>query len=219
MPRATLGIALLVACNPPAAGDAAGTPMPPEQTDARCVEPPANALAVLADATCPWVLVPTDRPEAGSLALQELAKAAPRALAVAVPDECAAGCEYRGLVTEIGPVVIATRASRLREGAEQAFVGAALGGATIRFVSLWYDRTAFGDATPLGPSLALAPWICGTELVLAGEPRIAGADAEEASEGLGAAAGVYAIKDDELQRSGPALPRLDSCTRVPLELP
>lgn len=216
--RASVGLAALLACNPPAAGDAAVMPTPPEQSDARCVEPPATALAVLADATCPWALVPTDRPDAGAVALQELAKAAPRALAVAVPDGCADGCAYSGLVTEVGPVVVATRASKLREGAEEAYVGAALGGATIRFAPLWYDRSAVGDATPLGPSMTLAPWICEKELVLAAQPRLAGA-AEEASEGLRAAAGVYAIVGEELVRSGPARPRLDGCTRVAVELP
>ncbi len=128
MVRATLGIALLVACSPPATGDAPAAQTPPDLTDARCTEAPPTALAVLADATCPWALVPTDRSEAGSLVLQELAKAARRALAVAALADCEAGCDYRGLVTEIGPVVIATRASRLREGAEAAYVGAALGG-------------------------------------------------------------------------------------------
>ena len=213
--RAALGLASLVACNPPATNDGAVAPMPPDETDARCVEPPPAALAVLSDGTCPWALVPGDRSE---LMLRELAKAAPRALAVVVPDGCEAGCEYRGQMTESGPVVVATRASGLREGAEAAYVGAALGGATIRFTSLWFDRAAFGDATPLGPSHGLVPWVCGTDLVLAIAPRLAGADAEEPSDGLRAAEGVYTIVGDELQRSGPANV-LAGCTRVAVDAP
>lgn len=215
--RAVLGLIALAACNPPAMSDAAVAPTPPAEDDARCVDAPAGALAILADATCPWALVPSDR---SGLALHELAKASPRALAVAAPAGCEAGCEWRGAVTEVGPVVVATRASRLREGAEEAFVGAALGGATLRFAPLWYDRSAIGDATPLGPSHALVPWVCGKELVLAAQARLAGADAEEPSAGLVAAAGVYTLVGDELQRSGPAPdPRLGTCTLLAVDLP
>lgn len=206
----------LLACNPPAARDAPAGPTPPAgEVGARCVEPPASALAILADETCPWALVPSDR---SGLALHELATAAPRAVAVAEPDECAGRCEWRGVMSAAGPVVVAWRASKLREGAEVAYVGAALGGTTVRFVPLWVDRPAVGDGTPLGPSLALAPWVCGEELVLAPAPRLAGAGAEEPSAGLLAAAGVYGIEGDELVRRGPA-PELGGCTRAAVELP
>lgn len=218
-----------LACNPPAARDAPADAKPPAEVGARCVEPPGSALAVLADETCPWALVPSDR---SGLALHELAGAAPRAFAVAAPAECAGearsnaagepvlagGCEWRGVMSAAGPVVVATRASKLREGAEQAYVGAALGGTTVRFVPLWVDRPALGDGTPLGPSLALAPWVCGEELVLVPTPRLAGATAEEPSAGLLAAAGVYALEGEELVRRGPA-PDLGGCARVAVELP
>lgn len=206
----------LAACsNPPAARDAPAGPTPPAEAASPCAEPPANALAVLADETCPWALVPSDR---SGLALVELATAGPRALAVAAPEACAAGCEWRGTTTAVGPVLVAARASRLREGAEAVWVGAALGGTTVRFTPLWVDRSSVGDVTPLGPSLALAPWVCGSELVLAPAPRLAGAGAEEPSDGLRAATGVYAIADDELQRRA-AAPDLGTCTRVAVDLP
>jgi hypothetical protein len=214
--RALAACGWLAACSTPTGRDAPASPTPPaDAVDSRCSEPPPTALAVLADATCPWVLVPSDR---SGLALQELALAAPRAFAVAAPDECADGCGWQGAVTEIGPVMIATRASRISEGAEAAFVGAALGGTTVRFTSLWYDRPALGDATPLGPSHALAPWVCGDRLVLAAQPRLAGAGAEELSDGLRAAAGVYEVSGDELRRSGP-VPDLGACLRVAGPLP
>jgi hypothetical protein len=205
----------LVACNPPGAGDGAVAPTPPAEAESRCAEPPPATLALLADETCPWALVPADR---SGVVLHELALAGPRALAVVAPPGCGEGCGFRGVVTAIGPIVIATRASRISEGAVEAYVGAAPSGATIRFTPLWFDRSALGDATPLGPSHALAPWICGTDLVLAVAPRLPGAGAEEPSDGLRAAAGVYAIKDDELQRTGPT-PDLGGCMRVAVELP
>lgn len=213
--RAALCLAL-VACSPPATSDAPVAPAPPDELDARCVEAPAHALAILADGTCPWALVLSD---SSGLAVHELAKASPRAFAVVPPPGCEVGCEWRGLVTEVGPVLVATRPSRISETAEEAWVGAALGGVKLLFAPLWYDRSALGDVTPLGPSHTLAPWVCGKELVLAPEPRLAGAAAEEPSEGLRAAAGAYAITGDELVRSGPAEPRLTNCVRVAVDLP
>jgi hypothetical protein len=116
-------------------------------------------------------------------------------------------------------VVLATRHDPASELADAAFIGAALGGGTLRFAPLWYGASARGDNTDLGPSYALVPWACEGALVLAIGGRLPGARAEEPARVLEAAAGVYAIADEELRRTDQAMPALTGCTRVPLELP
>jgi hypothetical protein len=208
-----LALAALLACNPPATRDvapAAPVAVPPEPA---CAAPPATALAYLADRTCPWVLVP----EAGALALRELAPAGGRVLAVVPPEDCER-CSYTGSLTDAGPVLLAVREGGASAMPEAVFVGAALGGPTLRFAPLWFGPSAVGDATRLGPSHALAPWLCGQTLVLAPAARLPGAQAEEPGPAVLAAAGAYAVEAEALRRRAP-LPDLQACTRVPLELP
>jgi len=180
-----------------------------------CAPPPAAALALVADAPCPWILV-GDRSE---LALRATDMVAPRALVVVPPEACRARCSYTGASTPLGPVMLATRNDPASELADAAFIGAALGGGTLRFTPLWYGASAHGDSTALGPSYALVPWVCEGMLVLAVGGRLPGARAEEPARALEQASGVYAIADDELRRTDQATPALTGCTRVPLELP
>ncbi|HEY0136051.1 MAG TPA: hypothetical protein VGB85_18320 [Nannocystis sp.] len=181
-----------------------------------CAPPPAAALALIADAPCPWILVSGDRSE---MALRATDMVAPRALVVVPPEACGDRCSFTGASTALGPVVLATRHDPASELADAAFIGAALGGGTLRFTPLWYGASAHGDSTDLGPSYALVPWVCEEALVLAIGGRLPGARAEEPARALAAAAGVYAIADDELRRTDQAMPALTGCTRVPLELP
>ncbi len=180
-----------------------------------CAPPPAAALALVADAPCPWILVG----EGAALALRATDMVAPRVLAVTVPEACGGGCSFTGASTALGPVLLATRQSPASELADAVFLGAALGGGTVRFTPLWYGATARGDSTDLGPSYALVPWVCDGALVLAVGGRLPGARAEEPALVLQQAAGVYVMADDELRRGEQTMPALTGCTRVPLELP
>ena len=208
---------LLVGCNPPAVRETASVTEPPSVALApACAPPPAAALALVADAPCPWILVSGDRSE---MALRATDMVAPRALVVVPPQVCGARCSFTGASTALGPVVLATRHDPASELADAAFIGAALGGGTLRFTPLWFGVSAHGDSTALGPSYALVPWVCEGALVLAIGGRLPGARAEEPARALEAAAGVYAIADDELRRTDQRMPALTGCTRVPLELP
>lgn len=207
-------LVLLAACNPPVR-EAVGVPAAPEvPTGPMCAATPAGALALVVDSPCPWQLV------AGEPApmLRSADPASGRSLSVAVPDECAGRCDFTGHSSALGPVLLATRREPGSERVDAAFVGAALGGSVVHFAPLWFGLAARGDSTALGPSHALAPWVCGERLVLAVEGRLPASAAEEPVAGAVRAAGVYTLRDDELQRTDDA-PPLRGCTRVPLELP
>lgn len=209
--------ALLAACNPPAREVAPAAPPPVVAAPPECAPPPPAALAYLSDATCPWVLVPGDSAE---MALRATDMVAPRALPVALPEGCAGACRFSGVVTALGPVLLAVHADPASELPDAAYLGAALGGGTVRFAPLWFGRPVVGDSTALGPSHALAPWLCGDTLVLAVAGRLAEAASEEPPEALRRAAGVYEVAGDELRRADRPVPEdMKRCTRVALELP
>ena len=203
-------------CNPPAREAALVPAAPVAPTGPSCAPTPAGALALVAGEPCPWVLV------AGEAAAAPMLRSGDpnsgRNLSVAVPDECAGRCEFTGTSSALGPVLLATRSDPTGERVEAAFVGVALGGDVVHFAPLWFGLAARGDSTTLGPSHALAPWVCGEQLVLAVEGRLPASAAEEPVAGAVRAAGVYTLRDDELQRTDEA-PPLRGCTRVPLELP
>jgi len=205
---------LLAACNPPVR-EAVGVPAAPEvPAGPVCATTPVGALALVADSPCPWALVAG----ASTPTLRSGDPASGRNLSVAVPDECAGRCDFTGQGSALGPVLLATRRDPASEQVDAAFVGAALGGSVVHFAPLWFGLAARGDSTALGPSHALAPWVCGEQLVLAVEGRLPASAAEEPVPGAVRAAGVYTLRDDELQRTDDA-PPLRGCTRVPLELP
>ena len=213
---ATLAGAVLAACSPPVREVVAVPAAPVVAAGPSCTPPPDAALALLADAPCPWVLVPGDRSE---LALRSSDLASARSLAVAAPDACGGRCEFTGTVTAIGPLLLAAHRGPASDRVDAAFVGAALGAEVVRFTPLWFGLAARGDGTALGPSHALAPWVCGDALVLAVEGRLPAASAEEPAAALLRAAGVYEQGDDELRRVERPAPALSGCTRAPLELP
>lgn len=143
-----------------------------------------------------------------------------QSLSVAPPEDCAGRCSFSGVVTALGPVLLAVRADPNSELADAAFVGSALGGRTLRFAPLWFGRPAMGDSTSQGPVYALAPWVCGDRLVLVPVPRLPGAASEEAPTALREAGGVYELAGDELRRADRPVPEdINQCTRIPLELP
>lgn len=235
--RAALAVAL--ACNPPASGEPAPAPpveaAPPEPT---CEEPPTGALALLPspaplkrlkdmpDWTCPWVLYAAS----GELLVRPLGRgeAAPQLrapLPVVPPADCSP-CRYTGLITSLGPVLLATRRSGDSELAAAAWIGAAAPNidleppAAVVFAPLWFGQHVFGDSTLQGPAWALAPHLCGELLVLMPEPRLPGAEAEEPDAALVGAAGVYVAAGPELTRHDTPVPSdMSGCTRVALELP
>lgn len=223
-PRART-VALAVNCSGALIGplSAACTPPPTETTTAApipapaCSPVPAEALAYLADATCPWVLVPAEGPE---WTLRRTDVTGAPTLAVSPPEDCAGRCSFSGAVTALGPVLLAVRADPLGELADAAFVGAAPGGRTLRFAPLWFGRPASGDSTLQGPVYALAPWVCDGRLVLTPEPRLPGAASEEPPLALKQARGVYELTGDELRRADRPVPEdMKQCTRIILELP
>lgn len=213
-----LALAAVVAgCNPSVVREPApGVEAPVVEVAPACAPPPAAALALLADAPCPWILVSGD---ASTMALRATDMVAPRALVVVLPPECGGRCEFTGTSTPLGPILLATRPDPASEVADAAFLGAALGGGTVRFTPLFFGRSARTDSTEMGPSHMLAPWVCGDALVLAATGRLPAADAEEPAAALLRAAGVYVIADDELRRTDTPPPPLTGCVRVPLELP
>jgi hypothetical protein len=206
---------VFTACNPPVVEPASVPPPPVVAAGPVCAPPPAVALALLTDAPCPWILVP----DGVALALRSTEVGASRSLVVEPPGSCAGRCEFTGVGSALGPVLLATRGDTAGEVIEAAYVGASLGGGVVRFAPLWFGRAARGDSTELGPSHTLAPWVCGEVLVLAVEGRLPASDAEEPADGLVRAAGVYGLGDDELRRTDVSPPNLEECTRVPLELP
>ena len=205
------------ACAPPPAQVITVAPRPTPEPGPACTPPPVEALAYLADTTCPWVLVPGDMSQ---LSLRRTDLVAAPALSVAPPEECAGRCRFSGAVTSLGPLLLAVRAGPNSELADAVFIGAALGGRTLRFAPLWYGRPVLGDSTPQGPAYALAPWVCDGMLVLRPGSRLPGAASEEPSAALREAAGVYEVVEDELRRADRPVPEdTKQCTRVPLELP
>ncbi len=211
----SVAVLVLAGCNPPVREPASVPPPPVVAAGPTCAPPPAAALALVSDAPCPWILVA----DGAALSLRSTEAGSSRALVVEPPGACAGRCAYTGASSGLGPVLLATRGDAAGEFVEAAYVGASLGGGVVRFAPLWFGRGARGDSTELGPSHALAPWVCGEVLVLAVEGRLPAADAEEPAEGLVRAAGVYGIGDDELRRTDVSPPKLSECTRVPLELP
>lgn len=211
-----IGLGLGGACTPPPTVTTTAAPSPASEPPTPCTPTPAEALAYLVDGTCPWVLVG----DAPAMTLRRTDVTEPPSIGVVPPEECAGRCSFRGVVTALGPVLLAVRADPNSELADAAFVGAALGGRTLRFAPLWFGRPAVGDSTLQGPPYALAPWVCGDRLVLLPWPRLPGAANEEASTGLRAAAGVYELAGDELRRADRPVPEdMKQCTRLPLELP
>jgi hypothetical protein len=206
----------LLACNPPAAGEPVqARPPDPSPAAVRCDEPPAGALALLSDPTCPWALVA----EGGALALRSLAPGG-RALAVAPPDGCKP-CRFEGVLTAAGPLLLATRPAADSELADAAWIGATSDGAAVlAFAPLWYGQADLGDRTAQGPTYALAPRVCDRSLVLSPAPRLPGARGEEPPAALARAAGVYAIRGGELVLQDVPVPSdISTCDSVPLELP
>lgn len=209
--------AVFLGCTPPPAEVTTTAPAPTPEPGPACTPPPAEALAYLADGTCPWVLVPGD---GSQLSLHRTDLVGGPTLAVVAPEDCAGRCRFSGVVTTLGPLLLAVRADLNSELADAAFIGAALGGRTLRFAPLWFGRPVLGDSTLQGPAHALAPWICGDMLVLRSGPRLPGAASEEPVAALREAAGVYEVVDDELRRAERPVPEdISQCTRVPLELP
>lgn len=210
-------LALLCACTPPPTETTTAAPIPAPAPAPACTPVPAEALAYLADATCPWVLVPGEAP---ALTLRRTDAAAAATLEVTPPEECQGRCSFSGAVTALGPVLLVVRADPHSELPDAAFVGAALGGRTLRFAPLWFGRPALGDSTLQGPAYALAPWVCDDKLVLTPGPRLPGAASEEPPTALRQASGVYEVADDELRRAQRPVPEdMKRCTRIPLELP
>jgi hypothetical protein len=206
-----------VACTPPPTETTTTAPRIAPEPPPACTPVPAQALAYLSDATCPWVLVPGEAP---ALTLRRTDVVEPPTLAVVPPEACAGRCSFSGAVTSLGPVLLAVRADPHSELADAAFVGAALGGRTLRFAAIWFGRPALGDSTLQGPVYALAPWVCDDRLVLVVGPRLPGAASEEPPTGLREASGVYELAGDELRRVDRPVPEdMKQCTRIPLELP
>lgn len=208
--RAALASAAL-ACGTPATVE---TPTPPPSVvsaDPACEAPPADALASLPSSTCPWLLVP----DQGGLALRP--PSGPT-LRVEPPQACRP-CRFSGAVTDVGPLVLATRPAPTSELADAAWLGASDGSALL-FAPLWLDRPALGDSTLLGPPYALAPYLCGDALVLWPEARLPGARGEDPSPALLRARGAYRARDGELARLDEhALTDMSNCTRAPVDAP
>jgi hypothetical protein len=214
---AVVVVAVAAACAPTPAEVTTAEPAPIPEPGPSCAPTPAEALAYMTDATCPWVLVPGDMSE---MILRRTDAAPSLALEVVPPEDCAGRCRFHGALTSLGPLLLAVRADPNSELADAAFVGAALGGRTLRFAPLWFGRPVLGDSTLQGPAHALVPWVCGDTLVLLPGPRLAGAASEEPPTALRAAAGVYELAGDELRRADRPVPEdIEQCIRVPLELP
>lgn len=228
---------------------------PPEPT---CEEPPPGALALLTtppgaarsvgadqpeaagrgeakaqvpelpDRTCPWVLFETgDELAVRPLGRGEAAPARRAPVPVLPPADCRP-CRYTGVLTPLGPLVLAVRPAADSELAAAAWIGAGMPPsprvdaepAPLVFAPLWFGQPGLGDSTQQGPPWALAPHLCGRALVLLPAPRLAGARVEEPPPALVRAAGVYAAAGGELLRQDVPVPSdMSNCTRILIELP
>lgn len=235
---------------PPAAVDppAPSCEEPPAGALALLPPIPEPSSKDMPEGACPWVLVEHDgqltarplilrpgSPGPGAGDRRELERAVEaasnaarrRPVPVLPPADCRP-CRYEGVVTPIGPIVLATRPAADSELAAAAWIGAGLPPsprvdlepAPLVFAPLWFDRPGLGDSTVQGPPWALAPHLCGRDLVLAPAPRLPGARAEEPPPALVRAAGVYAAAGAELLRQDRPVPSdMSTCAPVPLELP
>src|SRR5690606_14888709 len=142
-----------------------------------------------------WVLVKTNdeltarplilHPGAGDRlererALEAASSAARRRPVPVLPPADCRPCSYEGVVTALGPIVVAARPAADSELAAAAWIGAGMPPsprvdiepAPLVFAPLWFDRPALGDSTLQGPAWALAPRLCGRDLVLTPAPRL-----------------------------------------------
>ncbi|PCC71182.1 hypothetical protein SAMN02745121_04854 [Nannocystis exedens] len=222
-PRPTDAAARIASTSP---AGAAGSPRPGATAAG---SPARHDRADMPDRTCPWVLYE----KAGELAVRPLGRgeAAPPHVRAPVPVLPPAGCRpcrWSGVVTPVGPILLAVRPSADSELAAEAWLGAGMPPsprvdvepAPVVFTPLWFGQPGFGDSTLQGPPWALAPRLCGRSLVLLPTPRLPGAGVEEPPPALVRAAGIYAAAGGELLRQDAPVPAdMSNCTAVPLELP
>ena len=196
-PVAILAAGLSCATPAPRAEPAEAVAGAPAAESPTCGEAPAGALAILDDTPCSWSLIV----DAGALFV--VAHDGAVGWRVVPPDACspAERCTWDGVMSPLGPVVIASLIGGASEVPEGRWVGAALDDARIYFVPLWWGEGSIVDGTDQGPPFALAPWICGEELVLRVEGRLAEAAVEAPPPGLVAWAGIYRSGEGGLSRA------------------
>ncbi|MCA9690886.1 MAG: hypothetical protein R3A51_06940 [Nannocystaceae bacterium] len=211
---------LLAACesSSPPRERAVVSPGSPEAA-ARCAEDHLARDAVLArfdGETCPFVLVRGAAPSA--VELHSLTEPPTRRAGVA-PERCPPErCQWSGVDTPAGPLLLAVAPSPASELPREVWLGAAGEAEALAFTPLWTGEPATVDDTELGPVFALEPQLCGGALALTVRARLPPAGAEPPPPSITAAAGVYRVVDGELARIGPT-PAGAACLPIALALP
>lgn len=126
------------------------------------------------------------------------------------PADCGeglAGCELFGVLSERGPILLASQRGHESEVPVQVHLGWVVDG-QLRFARSWHGPDSVVDHTRVGPPWALAPFDCDGRIALLPAPRLPEAEVEEPSAELLAHAGVWSVaaEDDEPEATPPSEP-------------
>ncbi|MFO0634174.1 MAG: hypothetical protein U0168_15110 [Nannocystaceae bacterium] len=215
-PWLSLLLAGASACEkPPEPTEAAAPPAEPKLIAPVCSEvpsPPGVVAQWSAPDGCPmWLALQGERMQLSSSSLVPTPTAAGERASCRV-----APCEFEGVMTPLGPMVVVTEPGAQSEVPVGVQLGFVVGLDTLVFVDLWAGAGAavVEDSTALGPGHALVPSQCGTKLGLLARPRLPAAQGQEVPRELLARQGTIELSRKPLTIvPGPA----SGC--VPLSLP
>jgi hypothetical protein len=174
-------------------------PAAPIEAPSPCQDPdPSDALTSFSGLRCPLELVRhTD-----GLRLRSLDPRPEAPATGPIPEPCEERpCDWEGVLTPLGPMIVVSVRSPHSEMAEGALLGW-VQGTRLRFVDLWDGAgdSVIGDSTPLGPAFSLAPFACGTDIALFAAPRLDTLEGLEPPDTLSAREGLYTLTGDVPQR-------------------
>ncbi len=92
-------------------------------------------------------------------------------MAGAQPPSCAGlPCDFHGVVTPAGPVLVIEVPSAQTELPREVWLGL-VGEGQLALIQAWSGPPIQGDAADLGPEWSLEPYLCGDRLALLGVAR------------------------------------------------
>jgi hypothetical protein len=172
--RHAVAILLATACEKPPSPSEQEAPAPAPAPPPECRRaPPGDQVAHwIAPDGCPIVVLAT----ATTVRIESLALEPTMVAASGPVPECrVAACRYEGVSTELGPMLVATEPGPQSEVPTSVFLGVVAGDAIV-FVDLWDGAgpSVEEDETLVGPTHALVPMRCGTELGMFARSRVPG---------------------------------------------
>lgn len=211
----------LAACSPPSTtqeeGKAAPRAVAPTPTPAACQEPSPDASQAWASfpgQPCGYEL----QDDGDALVLRSLTREASPAPRGEPPPPCRErSCLYEGTWSDAGPLVLAVAPSGESEMPASVWLGVATD-AELVFVDLWDGGgdSVVTDYTRVGPSHALAPFVCGERLALLSVERPEAGRGEPPPESLRAREGLL---DPQDPLAPPTPVARDECRAVTLPVP